>query len=328
MATVMESPVERKPEPKKEEGKALISRGVRARPLFDPEILKRAIKESFVKLNPRLVAKNPVMFVVEVGAALTTVFVIKDPEASRLPTTLVMHEAFTAGAQWPISMVDILRREMQASRWIHECVVFRILRFLIDAPPFDFATYECRNNPLFIRPQSVYQLPTGLPHATCQYMLDTVHIDEVSYEGNIRCLDEFFRQMGFHSNDGRKQLVSTARVCVGNQMTMSRLRGIHKFRSEDLNSYKHIEFLHKQCGFLHTQLAQENSLHSQYYGTRAGLRLLHAFKLLGRKGLASSSVKGTFHHDIKEALYHIAEARFRDLWCVVRGVENVSDLRS
>src|SRR5262245_16272677 len=56
----------------------LISKGVRARPLFDPEILRRATKESFVKLNPRIVARNPVMFVVEVGAALTTVFVIKD----------------------------------------------------------------------------------------------------------------------------------------------------------------------------------------------------------------------------------------------------------
>src|SRR5436309_14357566 len=56
----------------------LISKGVRARPLFDPEILSRATKDSFIKLNPRMVAKNPVMFVVEVGAALTTVFVIKD----------------------------------------------------------------------------------------------------------------------------------------------------------------------------------------------------------------------------------------------------------
>ena len=62
----------------------LSHRGVRARPLFDPEILKRAIKESFVKLNPRLVAKNPVMFVVEVGAALTTVFVIKDAFTQQL----------------------------------------------------------------------------------------------------------------------------------------------------------------------------------------------------------------------------------------------------
>jgi K+-transporting ATPase ATPase B chain len=70
-------PVENKPEPKPA-GAQLISRGARSRPLFDPEIVKRATLESFVKLNPLKVAKNPVMFVVEVGAALTTIYVIKD----------------------------------------------------------------------------------------------------------------------------------------------------------------------------------------------------------------------------------------------------------
>src|ERR1700722_19228349 len=49
-----------------------------ARPLFDPAILRRATKDSFVKLNPATVIKNPVMFVVEVGAAVTTVLVIRD----------------------------------------------------------------------------------------------------------------------------------------------------------------------------------------------------------------------------------------------------------
>jgi K+-transporting ATPase ATPase B chain len=77
MATLTSPPQERKPEIK-QESPQLLAKGIRARPLFDSEILKRAIRESFVKLNPRLVAKNPVMFVVEVGAALTTVFVIKD----------------------------------------------------------------------------------------------------------------------------------------------------------------------------------------------------------------------------------------------------------
>src|SRR6266478_690217 len=77
MATVTVPPQERKPAVK-EEGAQLISKGVRSRPLFDPEIVRRATTESFMKLNPRIVAKNPVMFVVEVGAALTTVFVIKD----------------------------------------------------------------------------------------------------------------------------------------------------------------------------------------------------------------------------------------------------------
>ena len=77
MSTASAPPVEPKQEAK-QEASQLISRGVRARPLFDPEIVKRATKESFIKLNPRMVAKNPVMFVVEVGAALTTIYVIKD----------------------------------------------------------------------------------------------------------------------------------------------------------------------------------------------------------------------------------------------------------
>jgi len=48
------------------------------RSLFDPTIIGRAIKDSFVKLNPRLVAKNPVMFVVEIGSAVTTFFFVRD----------------------------------------------------------------------------------------------------------------------------------------------------------------------------------------------------------------------------------------------------------
>ncbi|MGA3067288.1 MAG: potassium-transporting ATPase subunit KdpB [Tepidisphaeraceae bacterium] len=45
----------------------------KARPLFDPEIVVPAIYESFKKLNPFYIWKNPVMFVTEVGAALTTI---------------------------------------------------------------------------------------------------------------------------------------------------------------------------------------------------------------------------------------------------------------
>src|SRR5271168_1886289 len=50
----------------------------RARPLFDTEIAGHALKESFFKLNPVTLAKNPVIFVVEAGAALTTVFLLRD----------------------------------------------------------------------------------------------------------------------------------------------------------------------------------------------------------------------------------------------------------
>ncbi|MEJ0015795.1 MAG: potassium-transporting ATPase subunit KdpB [Acetobacteraceae bacterium] len=45
--------------------------------VLDPAILLPAIGQSFVKLNPRLMIKNPVMFVVEVVAALTTIIFIR-----------------------------------------------------------------------------------------------------------------------------------------------------------------------------------------------------------------------------------------------------------
>ena len=49
-----------------------------ARPLFDTGILKRATKDSFVKLNPRALLKNPVIFTVEIGAVLTSLSLVRD----------------------------------------------------------------------------------------------------------------------------------------------------------------------------------------------------------------------------------------------------------
>ncbi|WP_398470732.1 potassium-transporting ATPase subunit KdpB [Tardiphaga sp.] len=46
--------------------------------LLDPRIVLPAISASFTKLDPRVMVKNPVMFVVEVVAALTTVIFIKN----------------------------------------------------------------------------------------------------------------------------------------------------------------------------------------------------------------------------------------------------------
>src|SRR6201746_1412344 len=46
--------------------------------MFDPKIVVPAIWSSFVKLDPRLMMKNPVMFVVEIVAALTTVIFLRN----------------------------------------------------------------------------------------------------------------------------------------------------------------------------------------------------------------------------------------------------------
>ncbi|MGY4451245.1 high-affinity K+ transport system ATPase subunit B [Bradyrhizobium sp. i1.3.1] len=46
--------------------------------MLDPKIVLPAISASFTKLDPRLMIKNPVMFVVEIVAALTTVIFLRD----------------------------------------------------------------------------------------------------------------------------------------------------------------------------------------------------------------------------------------------------------
>ena len=46
--------------------------------LFDPAIVRGAVIDSFKKLNPRVQARNPVMFVVLVGSVLTTIIFFRD----------------------------------------------------------------------------------------------------------------------------------------------------------------------------------------------------------------------------------------------------------
>jgi K+-transporting ATPase ATPase B chain len=63
----------KKPTRAKERAELEAGRGTaKARPLFEPAIVRQAVVSSFRKLDPRHQIKNPVMFVVEVGSLLTT----------------------------------------------------------------------------------------------------------------------------------------------------------------------------------------------------------------------------------------------------------------
>jgi potassium-transporting ATPase ATP-binding subunit len=75
MATLLERPA---PAPVINPGSLVPSHLKRSRPLFDGEIVKRALHDSVLKLNPKRLLKNPVIFVVEVGAALVSLFLIRD----------------------------------------------------------------------------------------------------------------------------------------------------------------------------------------------------------------------------------------------------------
>ena len=72
--------------------------------VWSQEIVSRAVKDSFRKLDPRTLYKNPIMLIVEVGAILTSILYIRD---------LVNGEPFAT-----------LRFELQISIWLWFTVLF------------------------------------------------------------------------------------------------------------------------------------------------------------------------------------------------------------
>jgi K+-transporting ATPase ATPase B chain len=65
-------------------------RRVRSQKLFEPQLVRDALKQSIVMLRPDIQWSNPVMFVVEIGAALTLLFIVQalvSTSASQVPIT-------------------------------------------------------------------------------------------------------------------------------------------------------------------------------------------------------------------------------------------------
>src|SRR3977135_2401155 len=50
----------------------------RKRSLWDTKIVRRALVDALAKLNPRTMMKNPVMFVVEIGRVITTIYLFRN----------------------------------------------------------------------------------------------------------------------------------------------------------------------------------------------------------------------------------------------------------
>src|SRR5882757_2967652 len=69
------------------------------------QIVRRAIVDAFIKLSPRAMMKNPVMFVVEVGSMLTTI-------------------QFIYGVFRPVTGITNPKFELQITLWLWFTVLF------------------------------------------------------------------------------------------------------------------------------------------------------------------------------------------------------------
>ncbi|KII86509.1 hypothetical protein PLICRDRAFT_114722 [Plicaturopsis crispa FD-325 SS-3] len=239
-----------------------------------------------------------------------------------------LQETRAEGLKKPLEILEIMEMDLESAGRIQDRMCDEVLQFLIGSPEFDLKTYVHGDSALLQRLPAVRPLPCGPENITLQYMLGTVDIPEASYADNDRLLIEWLRQLRKDAPDEKRRLaLEQLIVWVGDQLTVDRIRGLFKARAEDLNSYDRMDWIVPAFGWLHLEMAVENSIHKQYLGTSSGRGLAHDFAVLERKGLSSVLTKGPFHHNLQEALYHIAEAHIRIDLCMVAGVSDLKELR-
>ena len=259
-----------------------------------------------------------------------TVLIPPDEDEYKLPTTNKKFLEKTAeGAMSSITSDEIQELYINAAPRILSQNVHTILKMLTNAPDFEFSTYEHRTSGVFDHPPVSVALPTGAAYALNQFVVKTAHINQSTYDGNEQFMAELFRQLGLDS-DEEKEKTGRNRVVIwsGDQLTVSRLRGLKTFRSMDENPYEELGWMEPVFGWFHLQMAFATSLHKQYYGTKEGVGFARAFDLLGKKGLASAKVKGNWFHDFEETLKEVATANFLCIWLEITGASSVKDLRS
>ncbi|KXN83941.1 hypothetical protein AN958_00792 [Leucoagaricus sp. SymC.cos] len=266
----------------------------------------------------------------ELGSGTAATVYIK-PNLPQPSTEAIQYLRMTRaqGLQNPLTDLDLIDILHKSYPRIRATMVHQVLQFLIHSPEFDLKSYSSRSSPVLAQRPWVNQLEIGPASKTIQYLLGTVDIPEASYNDNDRLVEEWMDQLGWGSEEERVRVANTKTVFwLGDQLTMDRLRGLYRARAEDTNSFERLDFSVFIFGWLHLQMAFAKSLHKQYLGTNHGRGLRQSFNLLNKKGLIETSTKGPFHHNLNEALYHIAEAHILEDWLHVAEVETLEDLRS
>ncbi|KAF8888597.1 hypothetical protein BD779DRAFT_1672261 [Infundibulicybe gibba] len=174
------------------------------------------------------------------------------PEIAMLPpgTNRLLQQHRAEMSKEPFAFEEVLKGNPDADRRMREQNIYLILSVLLDSP--DFQEYAHRDDPILQRPPPVHQLPHGKDHTIEQYILETAPIEEASYDGNDKVVEEWFRQLGLDSTDEKIRTgLERVLVWIGDQMTVDRLRGLWRYRFEDDNSFDRMDYMIPTFGWFH-----------------------------------------------------------------------------
>ncbi|KAI0085960.1 hypothetical protein BDY19DRAFT_870850, partial [Irpex rosettiformis] len=152
-----------------------------------------------------------------------TVYIVKNATIPP-PSRLAYQKQRAIGSLNPITARDVYLHEITAAPRLRPFHIHLIKRFLLDIPHFVVFEAHHPDDPIFCPPPPIEGLPTGPEHATCQYMLDTVPMEEASQDGNCQVLEEWLRQLKLDGDRARSERnEDRLLIWIGDQLTTIRI---------------------------------------------------------------------------------------------------------
>jgi hypothetical protein len=255
----------------------------------------------------------------------STLYIVNDPDQPK-PDLDAYIKQCAVGMNDPITAKDILELERLAAPDLRARAVHRVLQFLTDALEFDLATYPARAHSVFDALAPVDQMS----HArTEQYMVETIHQEQSSYEGNDIVIDSFVARCDVLTPDDHKAFFANVFLAlVGDQLTTARIRGLRQFRAGESNASERMDNTREVSGWMHQHMHLGKNFFAQHLGTTATFGLKHSIDFWDRKGLNTPSTQGTFYSRLEDAILHTASAHMRAAWLHVSGAASLAELRS
>ncbi len=125
----------------------------------------------------------------------------------------------------PLTLLDLYGSKSEAEHRIRTDTQarFRILRFLLESHAF--SEYAHHNHPVLAPPPPVDLLPCGAEHVIQQHILETIELDESTYEGTDKLLHRILPQQLGWGSAAEVERSAQERVLfwVGDQLMVDRI---------------------------------------------------------------------------------------------------------
>ncbi|KAK7059466.1 hypothetical protein R3P38DRAFT_3167861 [Favolaschia claudopus] len=152
----------------------------------------------------------------------------------------------------PMTGAELWKLMGDSEKQLRPFNIHTLLDFLLNSAEFDLEKYPFADHQLLMPLERLNGLPTGKDAKWIQRLLGSVNQPEAKWLKQLRLMDSAITK-----DIGLNRVL----FFLGDQLTVSRIRGLFHRRAGDDNSFDRLDYLVPVFGWLHFTMTVANSLH-------------------------------------------------------------------